>query len=182
VAASLPSDFPAPVILLQHRASTRLDWLPQLVRRYSALPAHLAEEGDPLTTPGIRVVPGGSGATMTTRGLHLSPPEAGAPCDALLSSMAAYAGSSGCAVILSGLLTDGARGAVAVKAAGGRVLVQDPATARAPSMPRATCATGAVDFVLVPRLIGKALVALAMAPGAADLFRVPPAPWALYGA
>ncbi len=34
---------------------------------------------------------------------------------------------------------------------GGRVLVQDPATAEAPGMPNAALATGCVDFVLRPR-------------------------------
>jgi two-component system chemotaxis response regulator CheB len=60
----------------------------------------------------------------------------------------------------------------AAKERGARVLVQDPDTAAAPSMPTAALATGAVDFALPPETLGQALVALCAATGAADLFRV----------
>jgi two-component system chemotaxis response regulator CheB len=57
--------------------------------------------------------------------------------DALLHSAAEVCGNRVTAVILSGMLSDGADGAAAVSAAGGNVLVQDPADARSPAMPRA---------------------------------------------
>ena len=46
-------------------------------------------------------------------------------------------------------------------------------------MPLAAIATGCVDFVLPPERIAVALSAFVMVPGAADLFHVPTAPWAL---
>ncbi|WP_346346935.1 chemotaxis protein CheB [Streptomyces sp. MBT27] len=42
----------------------------------------------------------------------------------------------------------GSRGVRAVKAAGGTVIVQDPATAEFRGMPQPAIGTGAVDFVL----------------------------------
>jgi two-component system chemotaxis response regulator CheB len=45
-------------------------------------------------------------------------------------------------------------------------------------MPLAALATGCVDLVLPLARLPHALIALTMAPGAADLFRVPPPPWA----
>jgi two-component system chemotaxis response regulator CheB len=83
------------------------------------------------------------------------------------------------AVVLTGRLRDGSRGIRAVKAQGGRVLIQDPSTAVAPDMPTAALATGCCDFALPPDKIGDALTALVMAPGAADVFRVPLPPWAV---
>ena len=58
------------------------------------------------------------------------------------------------AIILTGMQTDGAQGVRDVKRRGGRVLVQDPATARASGMPSAALATGCVDFVLPAARIG----------------------------
>jgi two-component system chemotaxis response regulator CheB len=69
------------------------------------------------------------------------------------------------AVVLSGRLDDGAAGVVEVKRAGGRVLVQNQATAECFGMPGAAIATGCVDFVLPVGRIAPALVALVMAPG-----------------
>jgi two-component system chemotaxis response regulator CheB len=80
--------------------------------------------------------------------------------------------------VLTGRLSDGSEGVRAVKRHGGRVLVQEPETARASSMPSSSIATGCVDFVLPAEKMGQALIALTMAPGGADLLRVAAASWA----
>jgi two-component system chemotaxis response regulator CheB len=69
-------------------------------------------------------------------------------------------------------------GVRAVKGYDGRVLAQDATTSQAFDMPRASIATGCVDFVLPLDRLGTAIVALVTAPGAAELFRVPLPPWA----
>jgi two-component system, chemotaxis family, protein-glutamate methylesterase/glutaminase len=97
--------------------------------------------------------------------------------DPLFGSIAAAYGPRVIAGVLTGRLDDGAAGIRAVKRHGGRTLVEDPATARAGAMPAAALATGCVDLVLPLNHIPHALITLAMAPGAADLFRVPPFPW-----
>lgn len=73
---------------------------------------------------------------------------------------------------MSGALFDGAQGAYDIAAAGGRVLVQDRETALAGDMPRAAINTGAADFCFSPAIIAQALIALVMAPGAAEWFQV----------
>src|ERR1043165_1014488 len=70
-----------------------------------------------------------------------------APIDLLFRSVAERLGD-GCAVILSGAGSDGARGVRAVKESGGIILVEDPDEAEYSSMPRAAIATGVVDFIL----------------------------------
>jgi len=72
--------------------------------------------------------------------------------------MAGSCGSAAVAVVLSGALADGARGARVVADAGGRVLVQDPADARVTSMPRhAIEEVGGAAEVLSAAAIGAAL-------------------------
>jgi len=51
--------------------------------------------------------------------------------------------------------------------------VQDPVTAAYASMPTSAIATGCVDLILPPRVLGPAIVALVMSPGASRFFSVP---------
>ena len=82
-----------------------------------------------------------------------------APIDLFFRSLAEQHGD-GCAVILTGAGSDGAVGVKAVKESGGIILVQDPAEAEFPSMPRAAIATGIADFILPVREIAQRLTEL----------------------
>ena len=107
----------------------------------------------------------------------------GAECAAFEREFGAAVGAGhAIAVILSGMLHDGTQGIRSVKRYGGRVLAQDPATARGTSMPSSAMATGCVDFVLPPHRLAPALIALAMAPGGASLLAVPAPHWAALSA
>jgi two-component system chemotaxis response regulator CheB len=64
------------------------------------------------------------------------------------------------AVLLTGASADGAEGLAAVKARGGRAIVEDPATAECRTMPAAALALTAVDYVLPLSKIGEYLVTL----------------------
>src|SRR6185295_8344393 len=68
--------------------------------------------------------------------------------DLLLESIADSFGPRALAVVLTGMGTDAATGAAAVKRAGGLVIVQSEDTADQPSMPRAAIECGAADLVL----------------------------------
>ncbi|MGY1604446.1 chemotaxis protein CheB [Geodermatophilus sp. SYSU D00815] len=177
VLGGLPAAFPVPLVVVQHRAQDAGDLLTGILARTTPLPVRSATPGPLL--PGVTVLPPGTSAEPTSSGglvLHPSPTIEAA--DRLLTAAARAYGGRVLAVVLTGRLSDGAAGVRAVKRAGGRVLAQDPADAQAPGMPSAALATGCVEHVLPLRLIGPALVAYAMAPGAADLLAVPPAPWA----
>jgi len=64
------------------------------------------------------------------------------------------------AVVLTGSGTDATDGVQRVKAHGGTVIAQDPATAQFFSMPSAAIKTGAVDYVLPVEAIAPALAAI----------------------
>ena len=92
-------------------------------------------------------------------GLSDAPPENGCrpAADVLFRSAAtAYAGNV-LAVVLTGMGSDGAKGAVVLKRAGAHVVVQDEATSVVWGMQGSTVAAGAADEVLPIGEMGAAL-------------------------
>jgi two-component system, chemotaxis family, protein-glutamate methylesterase/glutaminase len=180
VLAGLPAAFPVPVLVAQHgRPDGDPDRLACLLSRRAALPVDTVAAGRPLHRHGVAVVPAGCNATLDPGGrFRLGLSDRLGNGDALLGAVADRCGPGAIGVVLTGLQRDGAGGVQAVKRRGGRVLVQDPATARAAGMPSAAIATGCVDFVLPLERISTALVALTMAPGGAELLTVPTPSWA----
>jgi two-component system chemotaxis response regulator CheB len=155
--ATLVVDLQAAVLVVVHHASRGDGVLPRILTRSGPLPADYAVHGEPLRRGRITVAAPGhhllveAGTTVLGDGPleHWNRPAV----DPLFRSAAAYGGARVLAVVLSGALDDGARGAAAVARAGGAVLVQDPDDARLTSMPRAAlravpgaCCAPAVDL------------------------------------
>jgi two-component system, chemotaxis family, protein-glutamate methylesterase/glutaminase len=180
VLAGLPANYGVPGVVVQHRRriSNAEDPLTAILTNRTCLPTRIAEAGCPVDQLGVTVVPAQTTATIDDSGNWVldDSPEDLAPGDALLISSAHTTPTV--AVVLTGSLADGANGCRAVKRHGGRVLAQDPDTARASSMPANAIATGCADFVLPPDRLASALLALTTAPGAAELLTVPLPPWA----
>jgi two-component system, chemotaxis family, protein-glutamate methylesterase/glutaminase len=86
----------------------------------------------------------------------------------LFRSAARHWGHRTVAVVLSGVLDDGARGAVLVRGARGRVLVQDPGTALYSDMPRFTMAAVEVDGTGSPEDLAAAALAIPLDPSPPD--------------
>jgi two-component system chemotaxis response regulator CheB len=181
VLRALPATFPARIVVVSHGVrDDQPERLAQVLAPVTALPVHPARTEMRLEPgPGVTVVPSGWSATVgRDRTLALTEIEPSHGGDILLASLAPVLGPAAIAVVLTGRLSDGARGVRTIKRHGGRVLVQDPATARADGMPAHAIATGCVDFVLPLDRIPQALVTLAMAPGGAALLNVPTPAWA----
>jgi two-component system chemotaxis response regulator CheB len=175
ILAGLPATFPAGIIFDLHRG-VGLGVMDRVLARGCPLPVRPALEGLALAPSTVYLTPHDR-QLLITGDLTLTVGGRGAGfghrfADGLLSSAARALGSRLIAVVLSGRLNGGAEGVREVKRLGGRVLVQDPATAEAPAMPEAALATGCVDFVLPAEGLGHALVALCAAAGASELFRV----------
>jgi two-component system chemotaxis response regulator CheB len=170
----LPEEFPVPLVILQHRArgEKTTQQLIELLQRHTSLPVRTVRSGDQVNAPGVSVLPGGFTAEIDHLGqFRLQEADRLGGGDALLTSAADMLGGRVIGVVLTGLLRDGAEGARAVKAHGGYVLAQEPATARAASMPSAAIATGCVDLVLACNRMAAAIVALTLPPGTAELLR-----------
>jgi two-component system chemotaxis response regulator CheB len=180
ILTTLSGEFPVPLLVVQHGPrSTDPDRLTRLLDNVTPVPVRTARPGLGVDTPGVIVIPGGVTATVDdAHRLCLSDGNAFTGGDSLLRSVAAAVGPAAISVVLTGMQRDGAQGVRTIKRHGGRVLAQDPTTARAPSMPSSAITTGCVDFVLPVQRIAPALIALTMAPGAADLLIVSIPPWA----
>jgi two-component system, chemotaxis family, protein-glutamate methylesterase/glutaminase len=166
VLGGLPDTFRLPLLIVLHgMRNENRDRLTWLLGRHTALPVRTARPGMSALEPGVTVIPGGFAATIDS-GHRICLAEARVMGgDGLLTTAAATARPGAViAVVLTGMLYDGTAGVQAVKRRGGIVLAQDPATARAPSMPSSAIATGCVDHVLAPERIAPALIKLAIAP------------------
>ena len=145
---SLPPDFPVPIVLAQHLDPRRHSTLDAILQRRTALPVRVIESHTLLQAGEIYVVPENRHVTLNDGYIETQEDHLGRPrpsIDLLLTSAARAYGERLIAVILTGSGSNGAAGAIAVKQAGGTVIIQNPQTARFPSMPLALPPT-IVDF------------------------------------
>lgn len=178
VLSAIPRDFPAIITLVQHLGAGSKGLVPKILARSSNIPVGHAEPDQTLLPGQVYVAPpdhhffitrNGRASVLRSPRIKFTRPAA----DPLLVSAAMCHGSRTLGVVLTGASGDGASGVQAIKWAGGMVLAQDQASSRAFAMPRAAIATGCVDMVLPIEVMGRAIVALVMARGAADFLRVP---------
>ena len=139
VVASLPADFPVPIVIAQHLDPRRPSHLRDILARHATLPVKVVGATSSLEAGVIFVVPSNSLVEIAGSEIRLRPATAGsvAPSvDLLLETAATAFGPGLTAVILTGSGSDGSAGAWAVKQAGGTVIIENPVTAMFPSMPR----------------------------------------------
>ena len=162
--ARLPAGFAAAVVVVQHRgASTPDGVMRHYLEQRCSLEVIDAEDKLPLEEGRVYLGPPDYHLLVDDGflGLSLEAPVAYSrpSVDVLFESAADSYGAGLVAVVLTGANDDGSRGVVAVKRAGGTVLVQDPEQAERREMPDAAIATGAIDGVhgveeLATRLTG----------------------------
>jgi two-component system, chemotaxis family, CheB/CheR fusion protein len=147
--STLPSDFPAPIVIAQHLDPQRPSHLSEILARRSHLPIHTILEQEKLEPGHVYVVPADRHVEISDGHLALRTNRQSRPVPSinlLFRSAAQTYGEGLIAVILTGTGSDGATGAVEVKGDGGTVVIQNPATAPYPSMPR-SLPPGIVDFI-----------------------------------
>ncbi|MBD8678347.1 chemotaxis protein CheB [Sphingomonas sp. CFBP 13720] len=150
--ASLPAEFPAAVFVVQHLSPSTRSLLPQLLSRVGPLDAHSPVDGEAIEAGKIYVAAPDhhmlvrSGKVLMRRGPHEN--RTRPAVNALFRSAASAYGGRVIGVVLTGLLDDGTDGLIAIKAAGGISVVQDPDDAQWPSMPKNALARDHVDHTL----------------------------------
>jgi two-component system chemotaxis response regulator CheB len=168
VLASVPANFPAFIVVVQHLDPRHRSLMADILSRKTKLTVRQGQEGDHLAPATVFIAPPNrhmlvnadhSLSLTQTELVHFVRPSA----DLLFESVAASFKERAIAVVLSGTGSDGAMGVRAVKKMGGTVIVQDEKTAEFFGMPDAARHTGCVDFTLPLEEIGAALKSLVMA-------------------
>ena len=160
---ALPADFALPVLAVVHVPPDRKNALSALFARRCLLPVREAEDKEPLAPGTITFAPPNyhmlvetdrTIALSTDEPVHFSRPS----IDVLFESAADAFGPNLLAVVLTGANEDGARGLLAVARAGGTSLVQDPASAPSPEMPRAASSAVPQARVETLRMIAEQVI------------------------
>jgi two-component system, chemotaxis family, protein-glutamate methylesterase/glutaminase len=171
VLGALPPDFPTPIAVAQHRSPDGASaGLARLLGSHSALPVLDVEDKMPIE-PGqaylappdyhLYVEPDGFSLSVDDAVLYSRP-----SIDVLFESAADVYRNRLIGIILTGANEDGAHGIAAVKRLGGYTIVQNPAEAERPEMPRAALRAVEPHKVLSLAAMPGALVDLCVSEGA----------------
>ncbi|MBA3845434.1 MAG: PAS domain-containing protein [Planctomycetes bacterium] len=159
----LPADTGMAFILVPHLSPGRPSQLATLLRPVSRMPIEEAVDQTLVMPNRVYVIAPNTSLVLKGGVLHVSPRDQGAEphrsIDIFLGSLALDRGDLALAVLLSGTGSDGTRGCVAIKAAGGITFADD--TAEAPAMPLSAIGHGCIDFVMPPRAIALELGGIA---------------------
>jgi two-component system chemotaxis response regulator CheB len=153
VIPQLPQDLPAAVLVVQHMPPAFTKSLSDRLNELSPLSVKEAQEGDQIMEGRVLVAPGGFHMSVEhgyKGSLNREPPILGLrpAADIMLASVARLYGKNTICVVLTGMGSDGTKGATLIKSAGGRVIAQNEATCVVYGMPRSVVEAGAADHVL----------------------------------
>ncbi|MBI3941790.1 MAG: chemotaxis protein CheB [Chloroflexi bacterium] len=163
--SSLPKDFPAAILVLQHLDPQHRSLMAEILGRRTSLKVLQASGGEVLRPATVYVAPPGHHLLVDSRGVlrlsdaalvHFLRPSA----DILFTSIGENYKNRAIVVVLTGTGSDGADGVRNVKHKGGIVIAQEMESADFSGMPYAAIATGCVDYTLPLQNISAALVNL----------------------
>ncbi len=160
--SGLDPSLPIAVVVSQHMPSRFTRAFAERLDKLIGFRVVEAEDWMPLVVGVVYITPGASNLELQRTGQGtavvrvVAPPVVKTsgitpitPCaDHMFKSAAAAFGKRLCALVLTGMGSDGREGARVAHEAGARVLAEDPSTAVMPGMPQSVVETGTVDEVL----------------------------------
>ena len=148
----LPSDYPHPILIVQHMNEAFLPGFIDWLDGRCALRVKPALDGELPCRGKVYVAPGGYHLEVGPNSLKLNdshPVSFQCPSGTVLfRSLAREAGPEGVGILLTGMGDDGAEGLLELKRRGGHTIVEDRSTATVYGMPRAAQELGAATEVL----------------------------------
>ncbi len=154
LAPGFTRDFPAAVVLVQHMPAAFTTQYALQLSEFTSVRVKEAELNEALQPGTLYICPGGQHLRVTPTGRVELDATSGRiegylpNIDVTMDSVASFAGAMSIGVVLTGMGSDGARGARAIKNSGGYVLAQDEATSVIFGMPAEVIKAGIVDQVL----------------------------------
>jgi two-component system chemotaxis response regulator CheB len=141
----LPDGFPVPVVVVQHMPPLFTRLLAERLSSRARIPVHEAEAGSTLEPGHVWIARGDYHMMVARKGLQtvleLNQDPSENSCrpavDVLFRSVAQTYGPNVLGVVMTGMGSDGARGAVYIREAGGEIFVQDEASSVVWGMPGA---------------------------------------------
>ena len=152
----LPDKYAPSLMVVIHLPADRPSLLVEIFQARCRLPVREALDKEHIEAGTVYVAPPGYHLLVEadrTLALSLDAPVAFSrpSIDVLFESAAAAYGESVLGIVLSGANNDGAAGLAAIRAAGGRAWVQEPADALSAAMPQAAIDTAGADLVVPVR-------------------------------
>jgi len=155
VIPQLPSEFPVPVVIVQHMPPLFTRLLAERLNSQSQLGVLEGQAGAALGPGQVWIAPGNYHMTVVRKGpravleLNQDTPENSCrpAVDVLFRSVAQAYGPNVLAVVMTGMGSDGARGAAHIHEVGGEILVQDESSSVVWGMPGAVVSSGLADRI-----------------------------------
>lgn len=162
----LPHDFPLPILIVQHIPSEFVELLAQRLSLRANLPVQEAREGERVSPGRILIAPGGHHLALRRHGAGVSVAitdqakenSCRPSVDVLFRNAVQAYGGGVLGVIMTGMGSDGTRGAIAINQAGGVVLVQDKPSSVVWGMPGSAVDAGVVNEVLPLSQLAPAII------------------------
>lgn len=151
----LPKNFAVPILIAQHMPALHIPYYAELLGEQSGRRVQVAVNGHVIEPGTVYVAPGGQHMRVARAFNQLILRTDAGPeehncrpaVDPLFRSAAEVCGEAVVGVVISGMGSDGALGALALRARGAVVVAQDEASSVVWGMPGATVTAGAADAI-----------------------------------
>jgi two-component system, chemotaxis family, protein-glutamate methylesterase/glutaminase len=155
VLPALSQNFPVPIVVVQHMPKLFTRLLAERLDKQSSIAVHEGAEGDVLKPGHVWIAPGDFHMTVAREGpavrlsMNQGPPQNSCrpAVDVLFESVAKVYGANALAVVLTGMGSDGVRGAQLVRDSSGQVIIQDEASSVVWGMPGQVAAAGLAEGI-----------------------------------
>jgi two-component system chemotaxis response regulator CheB len=163
-----PENIDFAILIVQHMPKGFTSPLANRLNSLCRFPVKEASEGDPIDKGTALIAPSGLHMRVSSDGKRIRLTEDPLTeihrpsVNVLFTSVAENIGARSVGVVLTGMGSDGAKGIMAIKSAGGLTIAQDEATSTIFGMPRAAIETKCVDKVLPITEISKEILNLSL--------------------